>query len=39
IPPIQLKLVWSPLLHHDPAHRWMRRLINEVAEEVIAPEF
>ncbi|WP_108125016.1 LysR family transcriptional regulator [Saccharospirillum mangrovi] len=39
IPPIQLKLVWSPLLHHDPAHRWMRRLINEVAEEVVAPEF
>ena len=39
IPPIQLKMVWSPLLHHDPAHRWMRRLINEVAEEVPAPEF
>lgn len=39
IPAIMLKLVWSPLLHHDPAHRWMRRLINEVAEEVPAPEF
>ncbi|MHA7879998.1 MAG: LysR family transcriptional regulator [Saccharospirillum sp.] len=39
IPPIQLKLVWSPLLHHDPAHRWMRRLINEVAETIEAPVF
>lgn len=39
IPGIQLKLVWSPLLHHDPAHRWMRRLINEVAEQVPSPEF
>lgn len=39
IPAIQLKMVWSPLLHHDPAHRWMRRLISEVAEDIPAPEF
>jgi len=39
IPAIQLKMVWSPLLHHDPAHRWMRRLISDVADEIPAPEF
>ncbi len=32
IPPFELKMAWSPLLHNDPEHRWMRRLITEVAE-------
>jgi hypothetical protein len=27
------------LLHHDPAHRWIRRLIIDVAEEIPAPYF
>jgi len=31
IPPIDLKMAWSPLLQNNPAHRWMRRLIVEVA--------
>jgi len=39
IPRLLLKMVWSPLLHHDPAHRWMRRLISDVADEVPAPIF
>ena len=34
IPPIKLKMAWSPLLQHNPGHQWMRRLIAEVADEV-----
>jgi DNA-binding transcriptional LysR family regulator len=34
IPPIELKMAWSPLLQHNPAHRWMRRMLIEVAEEI-----
>ena len=30
IPPIALKMAWSPLLHHDVGHIWLRRLIVEV---------
>jgi len=33
IPPIDLKMAWSPLLQNNPAHQWMRRLIVEVAKE------
>ncbi len=36
IVPIELKMAWSPLLHHNPGHTWMRRLIVEVAQEVKA---
>jgi DNA-binding transcriptional LysR family regulator len=31
IPEIELKMAWSPLLQHNPAHQWMRRLIADVA--------
>jgi len=31
IPPIELKMAWSPLLQNNPAHVWMRRLIVDVA--------
>ena len=31
IPPIDLKMAWSPLLQNSPAHKWMRRLIIDVA--------
>ncbi|MCW8884312.1 MAG: LysR family transcriptional regulator [Motiliproteus sp.] len=34
IPPIKLKMAWSPLLQHNPGHQWFRRLIVEVAEKV-----
>jgi DNA-binding transcriptional LysR family regulator len=33
IPPIALKMAWSPLLHHDAGHIWLRRLIVEVGSE------
>ena len=31
IPPIELKMAWSPLLQQDAGHRWLRRLIVELA--------
>ncbi|MGI5309211.1 LysR family transcriptional regulator [Rheinheimera sp. WS51] len=34
IPAIELKMIWSPLLHQDASHIWFRRLITEVAEEL-----
>lgn len=30
IPPFDLKMAWSPLLQHNPGHKWMRRLVMEV---------
>ncbi|MEE8058239.1 MAG: LysR family transcriptional regulator [Pseudomonadales bacterium] len=35
IVPIELKMAWSPLLHHHPGHTWMRRLIVKVAQQII----
>lgn len=35
IPPISLKMAWSPLLQNNPAHQWMRRLIVEVARQQV----
>ena len=29
---IELKMAWSPLLHHTPAHQWLRRIICSVAK-------
>lgn len=36
IVPIELKMAWSPLLHHNPGHTWLRRLIVEVGQKVIS---
>lgn len=36
IPRMRLKMVWSPLLQHDPGHRWIRQLIKTVSEEILA---
>lgn len=33
IPPIALKMAWSPLLHHDAGHIWLRRLIVDVGNK------
>ncbi len=33
IPEIELKMAWSPLLQHNPAHRWLRGLLSEVSAE------
>lgn len=34
IPAIELKMAWSPLLQHNPAHQWLRGLIADVANEL-----
>lgn len=35
IPRMRLKMVWSPLLQHDPGHRWIRQLIKQVSEDML----
>jgi DNA-binding transcriptional LysR family regulator len=34
IPPLELKMAWSPLLQHNPANKWLRRLIVNTAREI-----
>jgi DNA-binding transcriptional LysR family regulator len=34
IPAFELKMAWSPLLHHNPPHQWMRALIAEESEKI-----
>ena len=34
IPAFELKMAWSPLLQHNPAHQWMRRLISDIAKSM-----
>ncbi|EAT10801.1 LysR family transcriptional regulator [Bermanella marisrubri] len=36
VPPFELKMAWSPLLHQNPPHRWMRALITEESEKIAA---
>jgi len=36
IPNIELKMIWSPLLHHDASHIWFRQLVLEAAMELRA---
>ena len=31
IPPLELKMAWSPLLQHHPGNRWLRKLIVDTA--------
>lgn len=38
IPEFELTMAWSPLLHHHPAHRWLRQLIQHVARQMIEEE-
>lgn len=33
IPDIELKMIWSPLLHHDASHIWFRQLVVEAANK------
>lgn len=35
IPEIELTMAWSPLLQHNPAHQWVRRLIADVARDMV----
>ncbi len=34
IPPLELKMAWSPLLQHNPANKWLRKLIADTAREL-----
>ena len=34
IPPLELKMAWSPLLQHNPGHRWIRQLITKIARSI-----
>lgn len=36
IPEFELKMAWSPLLHPNAGHQWLRRLINYTAEQIEA---
>ena len=36
IPAFDLKMAWSPLLHHNAGHKWLRRLIVDVAEQTLS---
>ena len=38
IPPLELKMAWSPLLQHNPAHKWLRKLIADTARELNGQE-
>ena len=38
IPPFELKMAWSPLVQHNPTHRWMRRFIIDVANSLLADD-
>ncbi|MFZ3192380.1 MAG: LysR family transcriptional regulator [Moraxellaceae bacterium] len=38
IPEFELKMAWCPLLHHHPAHRWLRQLILFVARQIVEEE-
>ncbi|WP_045857428.1 LysR family transcriptional regulator [Teredinibacter purpureus] len=37
IPALELTMAWSPLLHFNPAHQWLRRLVADVAHEHADP--
>lgn len=34
IPPVELKMLWSPLLQHDPGHIWLRSTISGCAQVI-----
>ena len=38
IPQIELTMAWSPLLHQNPDHKWMRGLCREVAKATLATD-
>ena len=38
IPPFELKMAWSPLLHPNAGHQWLRRLVMYTAEKLNAEE-
>jgi len=37
IPAFELKMAWSPLLHHNSGHQWLRHLITNIASQGHSP--
>lgn len=37
IPRMELTMAWSPLLHHNRSHQWIRGIFREAANDYIAP--
>ncbi|MGH1487393.1 MAG: LysR family transcriptional regulator [Cellvibrionaceae bacterium] len=35
INPIEINMVWSPILHHNSAHQWIRQTLVELAEKIL----
>lgn len=33
VPAFEFKMAWSPLLQHNPAHQWLRRLVSDAAAD------
>ncbi len=31
--PIEIKMIWSPLLQHNPGHQWLRRMMVDLARD------
>ena len=36
VPPLELKMAWSPLLHNNAPHRWVRQFITRIARTLSA---
>ena len=36
VPPLELKMAWSPLLHNNAPHRWVRQFITRIARSLCA---
>lgn len=34
VPPFELKMIWSPLLHHNGEHQWLRQRVRAAAAEI-----
>ena len=34
VPPLELKMAWSPLLHNNEPHRWVRQFITRIARSL-----
>ena len=33
-PPLELKMAWSPLLHNNAPHRWVRQFVTGIARSL-----
>tara|TARA_R110000787_G_scaffold4365_11_gene16863 strand:+ start:8658 stop:9599 length:942 start_codon:yes stop_codon:yes gene_type:complete len=36
IPSFELKMAWSPLLQHNADHQWMRRMVLDIARDIVS---